>query len=97
MNLNYLDQQMATARRAVEHPQLPDDIWSSLATTIHGEVAAITEVATNRLRQSLLIPPERYYEELTAFQSWTDIARAHEGTLPPGPAERKLLPQGHRA
>jgi hypothetical protein len=27
----------------------------------------------------LLIPPERYIEELTAFQAWTDIARSHEG------------------
>ncbi len=77
MTLAHLDQQLHAARRAHESPDLPDHVWSSLATTVHNEVIALGEQATNQLRISMFIPPERYVDELTAFQAWMDVAHAN--------------------
>lgn len=77
MNLSALDRQLLAARDASEAPALSDHVWHSLATTIRDEIAGLGETVTNRLRLHLPIPPERYQEELTAFQSWMDIARAN--------------------
>ena len=73
-----LDRELALARQAHQHPELADDVWRSLATTIHSEIAALDESTINRLRQTIMLPPERYVEELTAFQAWTEIAQSHK-------------------
>ena len=44
--------------------------------------APLDEQATNCLRLALIIPPERYVEELTAFQAWMGIATANAGNAP---------------
>ena len=77
MNLTDLDNQLVEAQRATEAPELSDSVWHCLATTIHDEIAGLGEAVTNQLRLSVLIPPVRYVEELTAFQAWMDIAHAN--------------------
>ena len=77
MSLAHLDSQLLAARSATEVPVLSDRVWDCLATTIHDEIAGLDEAITNLLRVSVLIPPERYVEELTAFQTWMDIAHAN--------------------
>lgn len=77
MTLAHLDRQLLEVRLGIESPDLPEHAWACLATTIHGEVAGLDEAATTRLRASLLIPPEHYVEELTAFQAWMDLAHAN--------------------
>ena len=77
MKLTHLDNQLLAARASTEAPDLPDRVWDCLATTINDEIAGLDETSANQLRLSLLIPPERYLEELTAFQTWMDIARAN--------------------
>ncbi len=77
MTLAHLDRQLLDARLGTEAPDLPDTVWSHLAATIHSEIAELDEAITNQLRVSVLIPPERYVEELTAFQTWMDIAQAN--------------------
>lgn len=79
MSLAHLDNQLLTARVATEVPGLPDRVWRCLATTIYEEIASLDEAVTNQLRLSVLIAPERYVEELTAFQAWMDIAHANAG------------------
>jgi len=74
MTLSRLDAQLHDARRASEIPDLPEHTWSILATTIHAEIRGLDEMTINRLRNTMAIPPERYYEELVAFQAWMDIA-----------------------
>ncbi len=64
-------------RRLEDAPDLPNGTWDHLATTVHDEVAALGEEVHNQLRMSFLIPPERYAEELSAFQGWMDIAHAN--------------------
>ncbi len=77
-----LDRQLQKAHLATESPKLSDATWRQLATTIHGEVSSLDDMTTNRLRQSIVIPPERYVEELTAFQAWMDFARSNSGNPP---------------
>src|SRR5680860_715983 len=77
LKLTHLDNQLLAARASTEAPDLPDRVWDCLATTINDEIAGLDETSANQLRLSLLIPPERYLEELTAFQTWMDIARAN--------------------
>lgn len=77
MRLDHLDRQLLSVRFGSESPALPEHAWAHLATTIYGEVAALDEAATNQLRVELVIPPERYVEELTASQAWMDIAHAN--------------------
>ncbi len=77
MSLTHLDNQLLAARSATEAPVLPDRVWDCLATTIHDEIVGLDEAVTNQLRLSVLIPPERYVEELTAFQAWMDIAHTN--------------------
>lgn len=79
MPLPSLDNQLVAGRVASEAPELSDEIWSQLATRIYDEVVGLEEPVVNRLRQAVLIPPERYVEELTAFQAWMDIANANAG------------------
>jgi hypothetical protein len=77
MTFDHLDSQLQFARLASETPALTDGSWSQLATTVHREVASLSEASTNQLRRSVQIPPERYLEELTAFQRWMDFAHAN--------------------
>jgi hypothetical protein len=74
--LAHLDRQLREAQAASEVPDLPVPVWDHLATTVYGEIAGIDEAAAKQLRASMLLPPERYIEELTAFQSWMDLAHA---------------------
>jgi hypothetical protein len=74
-----LDQQLSGARSASEAPALTDRVWSTLATTVHDEVLALGEQVTNQLRIAMFIPPERYVDELKAFQAWMTIADANAG------------------
>lgn len=75
--LVHLDSQLLAAQAASEVPELPAHVWPCLATTIREEIAGLEESVANRLRLSVLIPPDRYIEELMAFQAWMDIAHAH--------------------
>lgn len=75
--LENLDQQLSKAKTATEVPQIPKHLWTCLATTIHNEIASLDEVTANTLRVSIPIPPERYVEEMLAFQSWMDFGRAN--------------------
>lgn len=77
VNLGRLDDQLVTAQVATETPELADRVWGCLATTIYNEITGLDEAVANQLRLSVLIPPERYVEELTAFQAWMDIAHAN--------------------
>lgn len=77
MSFAHLDQQLSAIRSADDVPDFADDAWDCLATTVHNEVVALGETVHNQIRISLLIPPERYVEELTAFQAWMDVARAN--------------------
>lgn len=77
MNLEHLDDQLLHAQAASEAPDLSEGASRHLATTIYGEIAGLDETVTNQLRLSVLISPERYVEELTAFQAWMDIAHAN--------------------
>lgn len=77
MAFAHLNQQLSAVRSADDIPDLADDVWDCLATTIHNEVVALGEAVHNQIRVSLLIPPERYVEELGAFQAWMDLARAN--------------------
>jgi len=78
MTFEILDRQLCEARRATETPDLSEFDWTHLATTIHGEVSGLGEAAMNHLRSTTPIPPERYIEELVAFQEWMEIAHANE-------------------
>lgn len=78
MTLRHLDRQLDSVRFATEAPDLPDPAWEGLATTVHDEIAGLDEAVRNQLRMSMHIPPERYVEELTAFQCWMEIAHANE-------------------
>jgi hypothetical protein len=75
--LDHLDRQLRRVAEAAERPDLPDPAWSRLATTIQEEVQGLDETAANQLRAQMLIPPERYREELEAFQSWMEFAQAN--------------------
>jgi hypothetical protein len=77
--LSYLDNQLSTVKLADETPTLPDTVWTCLATSIYDEIATLDEVTVNRLRHALPIPPERYREEMEAFQSWMTIAHSNAG------------------
>ncbi|MDA8069533.1 MAG: hypothetical protein M0T77_13145 [Actinomycetota bacterium] len=77
MSFAHLDQQLNAVRASTDVPDFADDVWGSLATTVHAEVAALGDAVHNQLRLQLLIPPERYIDELTAFQAWMEVARAN--------------------
>lgn len=72
-----LDRQLHTVRDAQDAPDLADAAWERLATAVYREVVNLGDEATNQLRIAMFIPPERYVEELLAFQTWMDIARAN--------------------
>ncbi|MEX2253834.1 MAG: hypothetical protein WEC34_00195 [Acidimicrobiia bacterium] len=74
MDLAHLDTQLVALRAVCDELQLSELAWAAVATTVHAEVAALDEVALNRLRLEVLIPPERYLSEMGAFQSWMDFA-----------------------
>lgn len=76
MGFTQLDRQLLSARTAARAPELPDHVWRCLATTIYAEIKELDETVANHLRLSVLIPPERYVEELSAFQAWMDVAHA---------------------
>jgi len=77
MGLEYLDAQLEEARHASDVPRLSSDIWPRIASQIYDEVRALDEMSVNRLRVAVVIPPERYREELWAFQQWVEHARCH--------------------
>lgn len=77
MALGCLDKQLQAASTLSEAPNLSAETWSKLATTIHDEIAALDELTIRQLRADVLIPPERYLEELDAFQRWMEIAHAN--------------------
>lgn len=77
MGLEHIDRQLVKARAVTESPELPNDVWHCLATTIYSEITSFAETATNRLRRSVPIPPERYVEELKAFEAWMTISHAN--------------------
>ena len=74
VRLGYLDSQLLSARLAAEAPELPNNVWPSLATQIHAEVAGLDAASLNRLRLAIRVPPDRYRDELDAFQAWMDLA-----------------------
>lgn len=77
MDLEFLDQQLLEGRRASEVPNLPDAAWNRIATTIAGEVEGLATDAVALLLHSLPVAPERYREELVAFQAWMNLAHDH--------------------
>lgn len=79
MELSYLDRQLEDAWVGADSPSVPAALRGSLASTMYREIASLDEITANKLRQALLVPPERYVEELSAFQAWMDIAHANSG------------------
>jgi hypothetical protein len=77
MTLMNLDRQLQLAQLASETPTLSDQAWRRLATTVHDEIARLDECTLNQLRLSVLVPPERYVEELAIFEDWMEIAHAN--------------------
>ncbi len=75
--LPHLDAQLRDARNASEFPDIIEPTWERVATTIYREIAALDEPTIIRLRNTILIPPERYLEEMQAFQSWMAIAHSN--------------------
>jgi hypothetical protein len=74
VELTALDDQIWTLRNRIEIEGVSDIAWRRMATAIHSEVRAIDEQA---LRGSLPISPERYAEEMEAFQAWMNFAAEH--------------------
>ncbi len=79
MELSHLDKQLAGALVGADSPSVPAALRGSLASSMHREIASLDDVMANQLRQALLVPPERYVEELSAFQAWMGIAHANSG------------------
>jgi hypothetical protein len=75
--LTVLDAQISEARHASEIPDLAEHMWGRIATTVRTEISALDEPTINQLRNTLRIPPERYREELEAFQAWMAIAHSN--------------------
>lgn len=73
MKLSQLDAQLHAARHATETPEFSDHAWRSLASTIQNEVTSLDEATLNRIRRAVIVPPERYHEQLSAFQAWMDL------------------------
>lgn len=76
MDLTMLDHQLRRISGG-ETPELPVEAWGHLATTIHHDVVSLGPTTMQQLRADLLIPSDRYVEEMEAFQAWTDIAKAN--------------------
>lgn len=74
--LEHLDRQLLAVRSGTDVPLIPADRWSRVAITIHGEVAGLDETVLKRLRAALLVAPERYAEEMAAFEQWGKVALA---------------------
>ncbi len=81
MNLDDLDGQMKSAGAANEAPNLSEAECSLIATSIHNEIVGLGETTIRQLRSDVLISPERYVEELKAFQEWMELAHANR-TIP---------------
>jgi len=79
VDLSHLDRQLVDALTGADSPSVPAALRGSLASSIHREIASLDEATTNQLRQALLVPPERFVEEMSAFQAWMDIAHANSG------------------
>ena len=77
MMLTSLDAQLRLARSASKIPDLSDKAWQCLATTIYDEIVALDEPVIDQLRNNMCIPPERYREEICAFNQWMDFAHAN--------------------
>lgn len=69
-----MDLQLREARGASEDPAIDQIAWESLATTIAAEVRTLNEAESNDLRIAMPVPPEKYREEIEAFQAWHAIA-----------------------
>ena len=76
MSFDNLDRQLSAFHWNTDAPAIPPADRPRVATLVHAEVAALPEVRMNQIRQQILIPPERYVEEMTAFQAWTSLSDA---------------------
>jgi hypothetical protein len=79
MELPDLDRQLAGTLVGADVPTFLASQSGSLASSMHREIASLDDVATNQLRRALLVPPERYSEELDAFNKWMEIAHSNSG------------------
>ncbi len=77
MGFEILDRQLQSCAQADGAPALTPEIWCQLATTVHSEFLGLSEVSVNQLRLEVPVPPERYVEELQAFQAWMDVAHSN--------------------
>ena len=73
--LAYLDEQVARVERALVGAHIPAAAIGSIPSTIYAEVRSLDESTHSRIRHDIAIPPEAYLEEMSAFQSWMDLAR----------------------
>lgn len=73
--LRHIDRQVEAVRTARDAPTLGEAAWSRVATDIHGSVVSLDSSAKDDLREALMVSPDRYVEELLAFQGWIEIAR----------------------
>lgn len=72
--LQHIDSQIQAVRTARDAPMLSEAAWPRVATDIHNAVVSLESSAKDDLRQALMVPPDRYVEELSAFQGWIEIA-----------------------
>jgi len=73
--LPHLDGQILKEQDRFRGIGLTDEIWGTVASSIHAEIVDLGEVVHNRVRVSKAISPEEYLSEMWAFQKWMDIAR----------------------
>lgn len=75
--LPYLDAQVDGCRRWLRL-EFGRDVERRVPSTVYAEVYALSEADHNRLRAEISIPPERYLDEMTAFQAWMELASGNE-------------------
>ncbi len=73
--LDHLDGQLLVFEDCEDAPTIYASVRDRLASTIYAEVRSLDDASVNRLRGAMPIPPERYVEEMLAFQKWTEVAR----------------------
>lgn len=76
-DLVHLGEQLIRAKDASEVPELRDAEWPHLDTLAYHEVLSLRPMDLASLRANIPIPPERYREEMQAFQAWMEIAHRH--------------------
>jgi hypothetical protein len=76
--LSYIDSQMADYADALKAIGIDDP---AVASKVYDEITALSGDAHDRIRANMRFPPERFRDELAAFQRFETVVASQRGTL----------------